>query len=1492
MEKGPHVFGVALDFSVQFGPVNAGCAFPINSRELMATTLKELIRFEGDLIKQRWKGPYACACLIGDSGLIAAHTHRGSKLIICDLYDIKRPLYECEDPTSGVFHLAYFPGSRSIVAIGSGISVYSISWARLRTSCPSVNLSLRSQFAPGYDTTLLSPPCFDEKNELIFLPTKDGVRPFDFDGKEKALATRFPTQGSTVFAFCRENGKLLTSDPENGLCLWTKNGQLAQRYGIAGGSILAMAFVDSENVVFVNAYAAIYAMNVKTGRPFHCYNIEEHPARFSMFWHRGVPKIGLCIGGSFVQLNVTLPWKVWAMNVYRAKAIQRCNKMEKAARVFVETENSYAKIYSPKTAKLLTSATSRESSRLVEMLYDRGVFMEYKWIEEECKYVEEPICLAQGHDRLLMVMDDGACLSYDPGTVPSELRDKREIRAIGIQLACYRDMYMFCVATNDGYLVLYDYETWEERERFNLGKIGPTGIKYIHDIRSCVVLFDGKMGLYDMEGSRFSDWTTTSATTASSVHGNLLVLGFEDGEITRYNLRNRAFELLKADSIPKPHTERVTGFAFCADRWLSCSLDCMVLIWDYKQSLVSKIVLPFPIYSIHLLNGKRDLLVAMENEIMSIDGSIIFRDVDQEDKRIDNYDTLDDPLNAEPVPELRMNRHLTIESSEQQRKSPRTKKSPRNTRAASFRQQLNEFNNTRRPVVSTPGTAGATTDDEQERQRKIEAMKKMVEDEELARERMTRASQEMLDNQRANEEAKKDEEEEQAKETEEGNDGENEDCDDDDTKKKGKKKRPPASPRSAVDFLKDSMAEEGKKKRKRKPKRSNEPDEDKGKKDPPAPVDPENSKNLLQKLQNKMREMSHTGKERPKEGPKRKIETDITKMSFIECTTSVTEPDVPDDEQNPKKRSPRLKRKRSSNVGNGNDEYDESDYDDNDNDDKDTEQRKRSPRKKFANARSRRPRKSGAETADQYDSDEDYPSEDSDEKTTGKGRKEGDPNRTTRTNRRPSIQTGSHHVGRSGKDTSDDIIPKSHSNAQTTKQHSKNSSGSVPSGSLSNQVSNSPNTYRVKSGRPQKLNTPREIWLNREANRSQTPAPVRLNYPRTKRRKGRANTPPMRAKKFFGIPTPNIVLDHQAVLRLYGKGHTELLPAINRMLREGRITKGDIPVPGSFADSETSQPFLTHSYKFPMKASVVPRAPRCSFSIDESPRIHKEATDQMKSAPAPVDPFCPRPPNVQGMATPGKRVEIRLNLPLPEDNPQIYVSSPRQSNVSPPPSLHTKRLAQLSPRDFASTEKLSPRGLESLESFEKVQFNKTSPPPERRVSFDTSDDFSSNYSPRRCSFPDYDSYMEKSPEINPVDVPELKPLSAPADENRGARPRLLPLAAQFRIVPPEPKSARGPGRQRLDRSLDALRKIIPLPPRLNQPVGRAITGRVSDRLRQTRASQALSPKSKTLKPKPLFFSDDEDEENELTGFSSLYASITGGSVVTVHPKTSSPKRKR
>ena len=1503
MEQG-HVFGVSLDFSVRFGPANAGCAFPINSRELMATTLKEIVRFEGDMIKETFKGAFACACLIGDSGMIAVQTHRGSKLLLCDMYDLAHPLCECESETNGVFHLAYFPGSKSLVAIGSGVAVYTISYARLRTSCPSVSCTLRSQFAPGYDTTLLSPPCFDDKNELIFLPTKDGVRAFDFDGKARMLATKLPAEGPTVFAFSRDTGKMLTSDPENGLCLWAKNGTLAQRYGIAGGSILAMAFVDSENVVFLNAYAAIYAMNIKTGRPFQCYHVDEHPARFSLFWQRGEPKIGLCIGGCFEQLSVTVPWKVWTMNVYRAKAIQRCNKMDKAARVFVETENSYAKIYSPKTAKMLTSATSRESSRLVEMLYDRGVFTWYKWVEDLCKYVEEHVFLAEGHDRLLMVMDDGACLSYDPGCVPAELRAKREIRAVSIQLVCHHDQYMFAVATSDGYLVLYDYDTWEERQRFNLGKLGPIGIKYVHETKSCVVLFDGKMALYDLEAAKFTDWATSRVATACSVHGTLFVIGFEDGEIVRYELRNRTFEVVKTEAVPNPHTEKVTGFAFGVDRWLSCSLDCVVLVWDYKQNLVSRIVLPFPIYTIHLLNGKRHLLVAMENEIMQIDGSIIFREVDPEDKRIDNYDELDDPLNPEHVAELKMKSDEPSDYKRSQaKKTPRTKKSPMKARIAGLRQQLAGAQG---PNNTPAKPAAVTEEDEQEKQRKVEEMKKMLQDEEIARERLAKQAEDIRANQASGGPPKEGGEEQQNNDEDNTEDVHEEEQEDDveGTKakgeSKGKKKKPPPSPRSAVDFLKESMDQEGKKKRKRKAKRAHDDeDKDKGEKEPPAPADPEKLKNLLRSHQNQMKQMSHTGKDRGNEGPRRRIETDITKMSFMECTTSVTDPEGGNDDETPKKKK-RTRRQKKSGSSPGDkdteedyDGYTESDSISDDDDGNDTAKRERRPRKPKKAAghgtKTRKKVRSGEkEDSDEYDDDETY-SDDDDAKPV----KASNVASTARKRTRPSLQNSP----RSGKPRTTDYSDDERENVQDsdkvthprrkratkgpTASHVSEHLSANTATSISEPISAPGSTASPRRNNNRKLNTVRQIWIDRELNRSQTPAPVRWNQLRTRQRRKGAKTPPMRGhKRYFGIPSPNIVLDHQAVLRMYGRGHTELLPAIHRLVREGKIDESEIPTPGIYADGDQSHPFITRSFKFPSKQGLMARAPR------SGKLVHGDGYDHPGSPAVPIDPFCPRPPNVQGKATPGKRIDVHLNLPIPVEDEQVYVSSPRHLA---PMSLNDKR--NLSPRDFPSTEKLQNRNTQSLEVIEKVNFSHTYQQPlsGRRVSFDLSKDTSTEiepvFSPRR-PFTDFDPHVDTTePESEDLE----KPLSAPY-EVKEIRQKPLAMTTQIRIAPPEPMFTSTPRRMRAERSFDILRTIMPLPKKRAPPppIGRAVTGRVADRLKQ----KHISPKAATPRVKPVFFADDDEDEGvELTGFSSLYASISGGSVVTVQRKPTKTKRR-
>lgn len=107
--------------------------------------------------------------------------------------------------------------------------------------------------------------------------------------------------------------------------------------------------------------------------------------------------------------------------------------------------------------------------------------------------------------------------------------------------------------------------------------------------------------------------------------------------------------LLHGSNGMKMHDSAITGLSLGSVFFVSSSLDKTLRVWNRKDfTLRCIIILPLPLKSCCVLNGKRDVLVATEKEIMIVSGTYLFDgQIDPEDIVYDNYDQKQDSLYTE-----------------------------------------------------------------------------------------------------------------------------------------------------------------------------------------------------------------------------------------------------------------------------------------------------------------------------------------------------------------------------------------------------------------------------------------------------------------------------------------------------------------------------------------------------------------------------------------------------------------------------------------------------------------------------------------------------------------------------------------------------------------------------------------------------------------------------------------------------------------------------
>jgi hypothetical protein len=261
--------GIFPETALTLGLSRVICVVPLNDREHIGVTYHEIMRFEGELIKERASFPFSCACVIHEMGWVIAHSHRKSVFYVLYSSDFSSVAWsEISSGHVGVFQIIYSGKSRTIVTIGTTVKTFSISWKKrgmgIEEPLYLIDIAERASFPACFDISILNAPAFDYDREWLFLPTPDGICAYDMDGNVKQLLTKFPADRATVFAFHQQSQRMLSSGNAEGLCLWSKHGKLICRFGHIAGALLSVAFADDENIVMMNGQYQLLLMNCKS----------------------------------------------------------------------------------------------------------------------------------------------------------------------------------------------------------------------------------------------------------------------------------------------------------------------------------------------------------------------------------------------------------------------------------------------------------------------------------------------------------------------------------------------------------------------------------------------------------------------------------------------------------------------------------------------------------------------------------------------------------------------------------------------------------------------------------------------------------------------------------------------------------------------------------------------------------------------------------------------------------------------------------------------------------------------------------------------------------------------------------------------------------------------------------------------------------------------------------------------------------------------------
>ena len=660
MRKSELRFGLEKHVTIQVGTSQVNNVFPINKFEYMATTRSGLYKFERGTIKKSYAHPFSCSVYIKEYDLIAGVSALGSELAIYDMMDLSQPLIDhIRTDQIAVFHLLYSPKSHSIICFGSGVQVYSLKFTRpkhISMAKPEITVTKRSFFAPDFEPSIMNTPCFDFNSEMVYLPTKKGFQKFDLDGKEGPLASKVSSNSLTCADLLQDNKKFLTSHSCDGVFLWEKMGSLEQKFPGSNSALLALRFITKEFVIFLDATLNIFILDIKTNKCTVCCTLLKKPNKFIVADKRLI----LCDGPEVQIYDIVLPFTLWAGKTTQPLKLRRCSKFNCAARIVAFCSNRMYHVFSPQTGERITHAVVTEQSIPFDFFYDRGLAVDRRGSELDWNYHN-----LEDHDVLFTMTNGGPMCAFGTMENPCTQQSVVNNSITSIVICNFNGKLCYCMANDLGELMFYDYHTFVQVNRFLIQKRKICCVYYHVSSESIIVLFENEVVRFDMNRQASTHRVFTSGQVIAELIGNTLFLGCQDGTIKTVEISSSGM-VLRDEGARAFHTKEITDMKFHRDFFITVSKDQYLKVWDYELCEICRVWMPYQLSSCEILNGKRDILVGTDSDIVIIDGKLLFDCQDEENSEIDNYDRLEDQLVTEALI-MRRNRKEELERANRSR---------------------------------------------------------------------------------------------------------------------------------------------------------------------------------------------------------------------------------------------------------------------------------------------------------------------------------------------------------------------------------------------------------------------------------------------------------------------------------------------------------------------------------------------------------------------------------------------------------------------------------------------------------------------------------------------------------------------------------------------------------------------------------------------------------------------------------------------------------
>ena len=646
--------GIFPDLQITVGNGNVNSLFQINEHEFVASTTKEIVKFEGQEIKMSANYQLECAVYVPPAEMIVCVTYAKHEFLILPVNNFSKPeLQGLKTNQFSIYHILYSRESDSIITIGAGIKVWKFEYPKpnglLSEKKIPCSLMLISQILPNYDSPILHQPVFNYSEELILIPSSQGLQSYRLNGNQGPNFAKISAPKGTVFTLFQKTNKIITIENSD-VCVWNKTQSLTHRYNLNFESVIAVFMPNKENAVILNSNQNVILLNLKTGKNKICFT-QQQPINRIFFFNNNpyFPSndfqsiFAFANGPQITFVKASIPWKTWAAGIPKPKLMIRQPKYKEAARILILSENNFIRLFSPKTRTQMTTAASKASMPVLNLFYDREHSLKTSINRDELFVVlsNNSIC---GFDTLVNPCNE----NYDNDTYKATALTSFESVVNGVKTV------MMAIATSLGDLLICSYDNLEIIQRIQISQAQlPLRHIFYDGNNFLVILQDNEIACVDCSNNTYQVKMRKKLSNPYCIvkmHKNIIYVGDKNGSVDRFEIHEDTNTISERHQPTRQHNAQITSISFSDSFWVTTSLDGDVKLWDYYNTNITNFQFSKPIYSSVVLNGTRDILVGVDGEIMRIPAILSFgSECDKEDEDMDNFDRNYDFLHPESL---------------------------------------------------------------------------------------------------------------------------------------------------------------------------------------------------------------------------------------------------------------------------------------------------------------------------------------------------------------------------------------------------------------------------------------------------------------------------------------------------------------------------------------------------------------------------------------------------------------------------------------------------------------------------------------------------------------------------------------------------------------------------------------------------------------------------------------------------------------------------